>query len=298
MSKLQITFLGTSASVPTPARGMPAIALKWQGKIYLFDCGEGTQRRMMQEKIGYGSLEAVFLSHLHLDHTLGMHGLIETLNLLQPVPRPIEVFAPKGLSPMNKRAFVTLHTIKPRGGLLFQKNDCTIRAVRVKHGDGDARYAYGFIFEEHERRKFDEKKAHEAGLRGQLFTEIQKKGSLAVNGKTIHLDDISWVQKGLKVVYSGDCAPSEALRIAAEGADILIHESTFSSDKAAEAKERNHSTAADAAQLAKDAGVKQLILTHISPRYSDEEKLKSLHTEATTIFPNTVVAHDGFVANL
>ena len=290
MSQLQITFLGTTASVPTPERVLPSVALKWQGSIYLFDCGEGTQRRMMQEKIGYGSVAGIFITHLHLDHFLGIYGLIETLHLLQPVPKKLSIFTPKGFELIHRYPFLNHHAIKPRGGLLLDAPDFSIHAFTVKH----TKNSYGFIFEEKERRKFDEQKAHAKGLKGTMFTEIQKKGSLIINGKKINLDEISWIKPGRKIVYSGDCAPSASLVKAAKGADLLIHESTFATDKKQEAKERSHSTAQDAAEIAKKANVTQLILTHVSPRYSEKEKLDALLQEAKSIFQNTVIACDGF----
>ncbi len=295
MSNMQITFLGTSASVPTPKRGMPSIAIKWQGEIFLFDCGEGSQRAMMQSKVGYGSLRAIFISHLHLDHFLGIFGLIETLHLLQPSPREIEIYAPKNFEKLliNRYKFAGVKEIKPRGGLLFQGNDFLISAFPVKHNKN----SYGFVFKENDRRKFDEAKAHALGLQGRMFTEIQNKGSLVVNGKNILLDDVSAIKPGRKIVYSGDCAPSPALINAAQDADILIHESTFASDKEDEAKQRMHSTALQAAQIAKQANVKKLILTHISPRYSEEESIKKLEGEAK-LFNNTIIANDGMVVEI
>jgi len=297
MSNLQITFLGTSASVPTPKRGMPAIALKWQGDVFLFDCGEGTQRAMMQHKVGYGSIKAIFISHLHLDHFLGVFGLIETLHLLQPSPREIQVYAPKNFESLliNNHKFVKINEIKDSvsadASLLLQGNDFSVSAFPVNH----VKNSYGFVFKENDHRKFDAKKAHAAGLQGNMFTEIQKKGSLIVNGKKIKLDDISWVKPGRKIVYSGDCAPSASLIKAAKNADLLIHESTFASDKKEEAQQRKHSTAKEVAELAKKAKVKQLVLTHISPRYSESESLEKLLAEARAVYNNTIIAHDGII---
>ena len=294
MSNLQITFLGTSGGVPTPKRGMPSIAIKWNGEIYLFDCGEGTQRAMMQNKVGYGSINSIFISHLHLDHFLGVFGLIETLHLLQPSPKPISIYAPEYFELINKYKFITLDKIKPRGGLLLQGNDFSISAFTVKH----TKNSYGFIFKENDRRKFDEEKAHALGLQGRMFSEIQKKGSLVINGKKILLDDVSWIKPGRKIVYSGDCAPSENLIKVAKDADLLIHESTFANDKEDEAKERMHTTSKQAAMIAKQSNVKKLVLTHISPRYSEEESIKNLLGDAKSVFNNTIVANDGLIVEV
>ena len=131
-----------------------------------------------------------------------------------------------------------------------------------------------------------------------MFSEIQKKGSLVINGKKILLDDVSWIKPGRKIVYSGDCAPSENLIKVAKDADLLIHESTFANDKEDEAKERMHTTSKQAAMIAKQSNVKKLVLTHISPRYSEEESIKNLLGDAKSVFNNTIVANDGFILDV
>ncbi|MDO8554639.1 MAG: ribonuclease Z [Candidatus Micrarchaeota archaeon] len=284
-----ITFLGTAGSMPTPERNVPAVAIKYEGKIFLFDCGEGTQRQMMKYKVGYGSLDAVFLSHLHLDHFLGVYGLIETLHLTSPNPKPVLFFAPKQFEQLliNKYPFVRIEETKK--GELFRAKGFSISAFPVKHSQN----SYGFVFEEEEKIKFDEKKAKSLGLKGKMFSEIQTKGSLTINGKKIKLEDITWIKPGRKVVYTGDTAPISETVKAAKDADLLIHEATFSEEKKEEAKERFHSTAMQAAEIAKKANVKKLILTHISSRYSSQEELKKLLEEARSIFPNCEIAFDG-----
>ena len=146
------------------------------------------------------------------------------------------------------------------------------------------------MFQEDEKIKFHEEKAHSLGLQGRMFKEIQQKGSMKVGGKTIDLDDITWKRPGRKIVYSGDCFPDRHLIEAAKGADILIHEGTFDASLKEEATERQHSTVEDAARTAKEAGVKQLFITHISPRYSD---MAPLIEQAKAIFPASEIAVDG-----
>ena len=284
-----ITFLGTAGSIPTPERNTPAIAIKYEGNLFLLDCGEGTQRQMMKYKVGYGSLNAIFLTHLHLDHFLGIYGLIETLNLTSPNPKPVAIYAPKQIDQLliNHYSFVKLN--ETRKGELFKGKGFAISAFPVKH----CKDSYGFVFEEDEKIKFDEEKAKALGLRGRMFSEIQSKGSLIVNKKKVKLEDITWTKPGRKVVYSGDSAPSSETVKAAKDAEILIHEATFSEEKTDEAKERLHSTALQAAEIAKKANVKKLILTHISSRYSSQEELKKLLSEAITLFPNCEIAYDG-----
>jgi len=281
----RLTFLGTSASIPTVERGMPSIALRAK-ELYLWDCGEGAQRQMMKCRVGFGSVKGIFISHLHLDHFLGIYGLIETLRLSSAFVEPLPIFAPRGFESLliNRWDFMDVREIKP--GELLKDAEGVISAFRVKH----SRDSFGFVYEEHEKTKFHEEKAHKLGLQGKMFREIQEKGSVKVGSKTIKLEDVSWVQPGKKVVYAGDCLPSESTVKAAKGADILIHEATFTSEFEKEAGERNHSTAAQAAEIAKAAGVKQLVLTHLSGRYKDP---KEVLDEARKIFHNTVVAEDG-----
>lgn len=291
LSMLSITFLGTAGSVPTKERSMPAIALRWQGKIFLWDCGEGTQRQMMHHKVGYGSLKAIFISHLHLDHFIGVYGLIETLHLTQVSPGRISLFAPKGFENLliNKRPFVEVQQI--RTDTLLEGDDFTINAFPVEHSTK----AYGFLFQQKPKRKFNAKKAHKLGLKGRMFREIQEKGYVRIKGKKITLKEVSWLEPGIKVVYSGDSAPCKEIEKAAKGADLLIHEATFAEDRKQEAKDRLHTTAKQAAQLAKKAKVKQLALTHISSRYAD---MKVLLAEAKAVFNNTIVAKDGIKISL
>ncbi len=286
---LEITFLGTSGSTPTIERSLPAIAVKHEGNLYLLDCGEGTQRQIMKYHVGYGSLKAVFISHLHLDHFLGIYGLIETLYLTSPYPKDFHLFAPKGIPLINEREFVKVHEIT--AGELLNERELSIRAFPVRHGKN----AFGFVLKEEDRIKFNGDKAHKLGMKGRMFSEIQKKGWIVVNGNRIELEEVSFVKPGLKLVYSGDCAPSKRLIEHANNADLLIHDATFGSDHQAEALERLHSTAEDAAHIAKDAGVKQLVLVHISPRYADTTELLE---SAKKVFNNTIIATDGLTLTL
>ncbi|VVB98367.1 Ribonuclease Z [uncultured archaeon] len=282
---LKATFLGTSASIPTVERGMPSIALKGK-ELYLWDCGEGCQRQMMKYKVGFGSVKGVFISHLHLDHFLGIYGLIETLRLSSACSQKLPIFAPRGFEQMliNRWDFMDVQELK--SGELLKDAEGSISAFKVKH----SRESFGFIYKEHDRVKFHDEKAHKLGLKGVLFREIQEKGSVKVGRKKIELEDVTWVKPGRKIAYAGDCLPSRSTVDAAKGADLLIHEATFGKEFEKEAEERNHSTAEQAAQIAKEAGVKQLALTHISGRYRDVTELLK---EARAIFPNTLVAEDG-----
>ena len=267
---LEIFFLGTSAGIPSPKRNMPCIALRWKGEVILWDVGECCQRELMKRKVGYGSIRKMFISHLHLDHYLGIFGLIETLRMTTEVEKEgLDIYAPGKFSDklINRWEFMRVHRLKE--GFEVQGDEYVIKAFRVKH-EGEA---FGFVFKEADRVKFDAEKAKSLGVEGEMFSKILKKGGLNVEGREILLSDISYVKKGRKVVYSGDTMYCERLVEEAEGADVLIHESTFGEEKAEEAKVKKHSSVVDAAKAAEKAGVKKLILTHVSARYEDGKEL-------------------------
>lgn len=285
---LTVTFLGTSAGIPTIQRGMPAIAVKYERDLMLWDCGEGTQRQLMKYKVGYGSVNSIFVTHFHLDHYLGVYGLLETLKMSSTSPKPIKLFIPKNLE-IRDYSFVNASRLKK--GKIYTGKGFTISAYSVKHSTG----SYGLIFQEDDKLKFNEKKAHNLGLKGKLFTEIQKKGSVKTKKGKVKLEEVSWIEPGKKIIYSGDCGPDEATIEAAKNADLLIHEGTFDSSMETEARERQHSTVEDAAMIAKKAKVKKLVITHISCRYSDSAILLK---QAKKIFNNTVIAEDGMIINI
>jgi ribonuclease Z len=289
---LEVTFMGTSGSVPTIARGMPAFTLKYGPELLLFDCGEGTQRQMMRYKVGFGSIDAIFISHTHLDHYVGLFGLLETLNLSSPSPKKVSLFVP----PIMKDPFTDRHKFvkmnKLKKGEVYKGKEFTVSAFRVKH----CRDSFGFVFQEEEKIKFHEAKAKGMGIKGRLFSQIQNKGYINIDNKKIKLEEVTWKKRGKRIVYSGDCGFSEATIDAAKDADLLIHEGTFDKSREEEARERNHSTVEDAARVAKAAGAKKLAITHISPRYSEEAD--ELLRQAKKIFPNTVIAEDGLKIRL
>lgn len=289
---LKVTFLGTSAAIPSAKRGMPSIALKYD-ELFLWDAGEGCQRKMMELGIGYGSVEAIFITHLHLDHLLGVFGLIETIRMNTQRER-LFVFAPRGfermveaISPSMNWNPSFLEIREMREGELYRGRDYSISGFRVQH---QKRAAFGLVFKEDDKNKFNEARAKGLGLRGRMFREIQEKGEVTVNGKRVKLSEVSRVRKGMKVVYSGDSVPLPITVEVAEGADLLIHDSTFGEDLKGEAQGRGHSTAREAARIAKKAKVKRLALTHISGRYHAGEGLEA---EAKKVFANSFVAQDG-----
>ncbi|MEM4633529.1 MAG: ribonuclease Z [Candidatus Anstonellaceae archaeon] len=280
----EVTFLGTASAVPTLKRNLPSIAVRHEGDLLLLDCGEGSQRQMMQFGISYMKLKAVFLSHLHTDHILGLFGLLETMALANRQDK-LCIYGPKGTKHLfQKKGFAEVVEIEDGFSCDFGKFE--VKAFANMHCKG----SFGFIVEEKPKRRFYEQKAKAAGLRGAMFSKLLEKGELEIDGKKIRLKDVTYIQEGKKLVYSGDTPPCPSVIKAAKNADLLIHEATFCSDMEEEAKESNHSTAKQAAEVAKKAKAKKLVLTHLSARYSDPSKLR---LEAKKFFPNCEVAEDG-----
>jgi len=302
---LSVTFLGTSASRPTVERGVSSIAVQREGETMLFECGEGTQRQMMRYGVGF-TLGAIFISHYHADHFLGLIGLVRTLGL-QGREEKLHLYGPKGAKKVLGHALevgverapfpVEIHELKP--GARLDRGAYLIEAFPVDHG----RNALGFALREHERLgRFHPEKAKELGVpEGPLWGDLHRGKPVEFdvtldNGtterRTVRPDDLVGPPRpGRLVVYSGDTRPCESVVAAAEGADLLIHEATFGEEEKERAVETDHATAVEAAQVALAAGVKKLVLTHLSARYSMAPDV--LLDEAKQVFPATTVARDG-----
>lgn len=280
----EVIAIGTASAMPTPSRGLPCIALRKDGSVFLFDCGEGSQRQMMLFGVSYMKVKAIFISHLHLDHYLGVFGLLETMRL-NGRKEKLYIYAPKGASCVFGRNALA-EVVEIDAGWKGDFGGFSVSAFAVKHWG----CAFGFSAEEKEKVRFYEQKAKALGIRGPMFSEIQKKGHLLVGGRRVGLEEVTYRQKGKKVVFSGDTSPCAELAKAAHCADLLIHEATFAKDRAEEAEETLHSTAEDAAKCAKKAKASCLMLTHFSGRYADASKLLE---EARAIFKNTIAAEDG-----
>ncbi len=290
---LKVTFLGTSGSTPTKNRALPAVALEYNGRLLLFDCGEGTQRQMMRYDINISRVDAVFLSHIHGDHSIGIAGLIRTLALNRR-EAPLYIYVPAGYENAI-RALIKFDDVligykiivtPIRKGVIYKGKDFDVSAFAVKHTVS----TYGFVFKEQDKLRFIKEKIAGTGLKGPMFAELISKGSLRVGRKLIRLRSITTMQRGVKAVYATDTRPSKETEKAAEGADLLIHEATYADSEADLAKERGHSTAGESAMLARKAKVKKLVLTHMSVRYKN---LNKLLTEARKTFADTDIAKDG-----
>jgi ribonuclease Z len=299
---LTATFLGTGAATPTVDRNVAGLAIQREGETILFDCGEGNQRQMMRYGVGFSFTE-IFFTHYHADHILGLTGLLRTMGL-QDRTAAVRLYGPRGAQRVLGAAIA----------LGIERNKFPVEIEEVRPGDRLTREQYdivvfetdhrpdtiGFALAEHTRLgRFHPDRARELGIpEGPLWGRLHK-------GETVVLDDgrsiapadlVGPPRRGRTLVYSGDTRPSLAVVEVARGADLLIHEATFGSDELERAKETGHSTAAEAARVAAEAGVRRLVLTHISPRYSRDAP--ELLAEARAIFPETIVARDGLTVDV
>ena len=293
---MKIVFLGTSGSMPTPSRGASAIAVRRKREIILFDCGEGTQQRMVAARLGFRRPTRIFISHLHGDHILGLPGLLQTMTLLQR-ERPLYIYGPLGLlnfinafnSILGGPGFpLEVYEIK-EGGVIFSCSEYRVEAVNADH-NGDC-WTYALV-ESPRPGKFHPERAMALGVpEGPLWKRLQRGLDVELgDGRLVRsVDVVDPPKRGRKIVYSGDTKPTEAVVVLAEGADILIHEATFDDALAERAAEDGHSTASQAAEVAAAAQVGLLLLTHISSRYPDTSVLLE---QSRIIFPNTKVAED------
>ena len=295
---IRLTFLGTSGSAPSKGRGLPSFAVWYDGGVYLFDCGEGTQRQMLKFGVNASSLRAIFITHVHGDHTIGIAGLLRTLALNRRTA-PLEIFVPTG----SEKAIAALasfdgahmgYEIVIRGvhrGIVFDGGAFAVEAFGLEHSVP----AYGYAFVEKDRVHFIKEKAARLGIKGTMFRELSAKGSIRIGRGTVRLGDVTTTEKGVRIVYASDTRPAQTTMKIAKGADLLIHEATYANELARLAEERMHSTASEAAAVARKAGVKMLMLTHISTRYKTGRVLQA---EARKVFKNTEVAKDGLTITL
>jgi len=298
---LTATFLGTGAATPTVDRNVAGLAVQREGETILFDCGEGNQRQMMRYGVGFSFTE-IFVTHYHADHILGVTGLLRTLGL-QDRTAPVTLYGPRGAQRVLGAAIalgiernkfpVEINEVRPGDRLRREQFDIVV--FETEHRPDTV----GFALAEHTRLgRFNPDRARELGVpEGPLWGRLHK-------GETVVLEDgrnvapadlVGAPRRGRTLVYSGDTRPSLAVVEAARGADLLIHEATFGSDELERAKETGHSTASEAARVAVEAGVRRLVLTHISPRYTRDAP--ELLAEARAIFTETVVARDGMTVD-
>jgi ribonuclease Z len=285
---LSLFFAGTGGSVPTARRGLPALLVRRGGDRILFDCGEGTQRQLVSS-VGLGDLTEIFVTHYHADHWLGLPGLLKTFDL-RGRERPLAVHGPPGLGELlglalraagRVRFKLELEELRP--GDVLVRDGYRIAPVPVAHRSPAFGYA---LFEDERPGVFDPDAAARLGLTpGPEFGRLQRGETVGgVSPKQV----LGPPRAGRKIVISGDTAPCETMRIAAHQADLLVHEATFAEEERERAAETGHSTAGQAAAIARDAEVKLLALTHFSTRYP----VGLLREEARATFADTVLPRD------
>jgi ribonuclease Z len=296
LADLQITFLGTGGSIPTPKRGLSAVAILRNNELLMFDCGEGTQRQMIQAGIGFHRKAKVFVTHMHGDHVLGLPGLLQTMSLLGRT-NELEIYGPQGIKDfvdaINQTVRFTLtfpvKILEIDDGMVCQEKEYMVTAVQSGHMNPSLSYA---LTEKPRPGRFRTKKAKELGVpEGQLWSKLQSGESVKLlDGRIVEPEMVLGASRpGRKIVYTGDTGPSEALVKLAKNADLLIHEATFEDELKERAIKDGHSTPSMAAETAKAADVKRLVLTHISARYKDANLLLQ---QAKKIFVDTELAED------
>ena len=299
---LTLTFLGTAAACPTVDRNVSSLAVQREGEMLLFDCGEGTQRQMMRYGVGF-SFKEIFFSHYHSDHFLGVIGLFRTLGLMDRKEGVI-LYGPKGAESVlggaltvgieRTRFPVEIKELKPGDSLA--RGDYRLDVFDTDHRADTIGYA---LVEKDRLGRFDPDRARELGVpEGPLWGQIHKgKPVTLTDGRVvIPADLVGPPRPGRTLVYSGDTRPHRSVVAAARDADLLVHEATFGEDERARAVETGHSTAREAAEVAREAGARRLVLTHLSARYTREAP--ELLAEAQEVFPATVIARDGLTIDV
>jgi len=294
----EIVFLGTSASAPSVHRGLSSQVIIHDEFRFLIDCGEGTQRQILQSGLGFKRLNRILITHGHLDHILGLAGLLSTFMRWETIDR-LEIYGGQwaldriydliyGIVLRGAKPPMDLQLMQINAGMIFDEDDFTVSAFPVWHRGPDC---FGYLFEEKNRRPFLADKAEQLDIPpGPWRREL-------VNGKAITMPDGRLIQPdqvlgeerpGTRIAHVGDVGRTDELLPAVQAVDALIIEATYLQDELAMADQFAHLTARQAAELAASAGVKCLILTHISRRYRERDVL----AEAQAIFPNTIVARD------
>ncbi len=294
---MKLIILGTSASTPSKERNLSAVMINFDGLNYLFDCPEGTQRQLMKAKASYMKIHAIFLSHYHGDHILGLPGLLATMSMHQR-DYPLIVFGPKGIKEKIKQALdlsllkvnFEVKGIETRQGKIFEEEKFFVEAFKLNHEIP----CYGYVFKEKDSLgKFQREKALKLGIpEGPLWSELQKGKKIKTGKKVFKPEDVldeSKKKTGKKISIVFDTLPNKSYLNKIKESDVLVHESTFLEKLKERAKETRHSTAKQAGRTAEKANVKKLVLFHFSPRHKETEKFD---IEAREFFGNVIAAKD------
>ena len=291
---LVVVFLGTAGSMPTARRGPSATLIRRGGERLLVDCGEGTQRQLLRSDVGLVDLQEIFVTHFHADHVLGLPGMLKTF-ALRGRELPLTVYGPRGLGDLWQafgrivgRLTFEVAVVELAPDAILPRDGYQLRTFPVRHG----RDAIGYVLVEHERPgQFDVETATALGVPFGPERGVLQRGEAVTlaDGTTVAPEQVlGETRPGRKLALTGDTAPSDHVVDAAFGADLLVHEATFCEDETDRARETQHSTALEAARVARDAQVRLLALTHLSSRYGGGD----VEREARTVFPDTVVPRD------
>ncbi|TLZ88345.1 MAG: ribonuclease Z [Methanobacteriota archaeon] len=292
---MQIVFLGTSGSWPTPKRNVSAVAVKRGPEVILFDCGEGTQRQFMLSTLSFMQVSRVFVSHFHGDHFLGLPGMVQSMSM-NGREAPLEVYGPRGIERLvgellSLGYFTPGFPVKakelPPGGAV----DCGEYAITA-HEAVHTVPCLSYVLEEKPRPgRFSVERAEALGVpTGPLYSRLQEGETIRIGDRTIRPEDVLGPpRRGRKIVYTGDTMPHEDLVQVARRADVLIHDATSDAALEEKANRYGHSSSRQAAQVAKESAVGLLVLTHLSPRYEDPTTILE---DARKVFPSTRVAED------
>ena len=294
---LNVVFLGTAGSIPTPQRSLPAIAIKRKNELVLFDCGEGLQRQMIKAGVSFHRKTKVFITHMHGDHVLGLPGLLQTMSLMNR-EKKLEIYGPPGIEAFIKAIHETVQFVLTfsidvkeieKAGAVCEEREYEVQAIWVDHSIPTLAYA---LVEKPRLGKFYPEKAKSLGVpEGPFWSKLQHGSAVELPDKrTVKPEDVLGPPRpGRKIVYTGDTGSMKNLAKFAKNADLLIHEATLDDELFEKAQEEGHSTPGEAAKTAKKAKAKWLVLTHISARYKDTSLLLE---QAKKIFSKVDVAED------
>ncbi|MEW4370022.1 ribonuclease Z [Paenibacillus kandeliae] len=297
---MELYFLGTNAGVPTLQRNVTSIGLRLYEErkaLWMFDCGEGTQHQVLRSHLKLSKLEKIFITHLHGDHLFGLPGLLSSRGNQGGVT-PLDVYGPPGLKQFvdtamglsQSRVEYELNVYEHEGGVVFEDETFRVEAALLEHRID----SYGYRIIEKDRPgqlNFELLKQH--GIQpGPIYGKLKNGGSITLdNGETLHSHQVvGEPKKGKIITILGDTRPCDNVLVLAKDANLLVHEATFSQDLQETARKYYHSTAIEAAEAAREAGAQELILTHFSSRYKDEDQLQELLLEAKTVFEHTELA--------
>ncbi|MBI4143785.1 ribonuclease Z [Candidatus Woesearchaeota archaeon] len=290
---MELIFLGTGAMMPTKDRNTAAIVLEFKGDYFLFDCGEGTQRQMRLAGLSLAKICRIFITHWHGDHVLGLPGLIQSLGASEYC-KTLLIYGPSGSktlfeSMMSGTLFdfsVPVEYVEVRQGMIVDSEEYKVECAVMKHKVP----CVGYSFIEKDRRRINLEYVRKLGIPdGPILGKLQNGQNVVWKGKKVSLEESTKIINGRKMSYITDTAPNKSAVVLAKNADVLVCESSFMSELQDKAEEYLHLTAVDAGRIAQLAGVKKLVLTHFSPRYTE---IALIEAEAKTVFDKVVGAKD------